>query len=39
MIDNNSHYKIITNYLKAINTLFRLKGFPVSVDFPHTSST
>lgn len=32
MLDNNSRSKTVKGYAESINTLFRLRGFPVPVD-------
>ena len=32
MLDNNSCSKTVKGYTESINTLFRLRGFPVPVD-------
>ncbi len=32
MLDNNSRSKTVKGYAECINTLFRLRGFPVPVD-------
>ena len=38
MLDNNSHSKTVKGYAESINTLFRLRGFPVPVDLSNKNN-
>ena len=38
MLDNNSRSKTVKGYAESINTLFRLRGFPVPVDLSNKNN-
>jgi hypothetical protein len=33
MLDNNCHFKTVKGYVESINTLFKLRGFAILIDF------
>jgi hypothetical protein len=39
MLDNNCHSKTVKGYVESINTLFKLREFPIPVDLSNRNNT